>query len=351
MRWKTLVAIGTFFATTALQAQVDFRPGYVLSYTGDTLSGEIDYRGDALMSTVCRFRTSEGAAEKVYAPDDIRAYRFTDGKYYITKVVEGKNKFLEYLVNGELSVYYMRDQSDHDRYFLGKDTVLTEMRYQEAIIQRDGKNYYTHSSWHINLLKLYTQDAPSLQANVEAIQKPDHASLIKLAKRYHATVCNGEQCLVYEKRVPFLKANPEVVVGLVHYQRPVVRIQDKNYLELGVLLHVWMPRSNEKLYFRTGLLHARLQRESSTLSYYKIPFQLEYIYPKSRIRPKAAAGVNFYSPFYQTVAVMGGLQAQLSSRVYWSVNYDIDFTSSAKMPLFPEKMFSHDLQTGLFFRL
>lgn len=71
---KTIILM-LFLSAHMASAQADFRPGYIITVPGDTLYGEIDYRGDLLMGSVCRFR-NEHKETKDYTPHDIFAFRF-----------------------------------------------------------------------------------------------------------------------------------------------------------------------------------------------------------------------------------------------------------------------------------
>ena len=64
MGLRKFVLFGLLILTGVLNAQSDFRPGYIISTTGDTIFGEIDYRGDLSMSNVCRFKNGENETKK-----------------------------------------------------------------------------------------------------------------------------------------------------------------------------------------------------------------------------------------------------------------------------------------------
>jgi hypothetical protein len=100
MKKKGLVFWVWLISTGFLYAQNDFNPGYVITIKGDTLFGKIDYRGDLYMKSICRFMTAENTINE-YTPHDILAYRFIDSKYYISREVDGKSVFLEYLIKGK----------------------------------------------------------------------------------------------------------------------------------------------------------------------------------------------------------------------------------------------------------
>tara|TARA_B100000809_G_scaffold260807_1_gene308440 strand:- start:19673 stop:19945 length:273 start_codon:yes stop_codon:yes gene_type:complete len=88
---KTLGLI-LFLAIQSLSAQTEFREGYIIKKDKDMLFGEIDYRSDTLMAKVCKFKKERTILK--YAPKDIEAYRFTNGKYFVSRNVNGKFIFL-----------------------------------------------------------------------------------------------------------------------------------------------------------------------------------------------------------------------------------------------------------------
>lgn len=77
------------------------------------------------------FAGRRGEAAKVYYPGSIVAYRFTPGKYYVSRMVTieeaPRNVFLEYLIEGGLALYYYRTEL-YTYYFLeGPDKTLMAM--------------------------------------------------------------------------------------------------------------------------------------------------------------------------------------------------------------------------------
>lgn len=79
MKLNRLILLGLLISTGLLKAQSDFRPGYIIQNSGDTLYGQIDYRGDLLMGSVCKFKGAVDTTQ-AYAPSDIMAYRFIDSE-------------------------------------------------------------------------------------------------------------------------------------------------------------------------------------------------------------------------------------------------------------------------------
>jgi len=323
MKRKGLLILGFVFMTGILAAQKNFRPGYVIKAAGDTLIGEIDYRGDLLMGQICGFKTNAAADEIKYTPADIVGYRFNDGKYYVSKNINGKMVFVDYLVKGYLNLYYLRDNNG-DHYFLRKgDTDLVEIPYEEGIRVKDGKEYFYKSTKHIGVLNYFTQEVPELQSRIASMVMPEHNNLIKLVENYNNKVGKDQACIVFDKVSPFLKVDLEVLGGVASYTTKL-DLRDKNYFQMGVIGHFWMPRTSEKIFCRTGIIwsHVDVINLGSRILYY-IPVQLEYVYPKGIVRPRFAFGLTF-SPQLQSFSYMGGVDIKLHKSVSLGVSVDMN---------------------------
>jgi hypothetical protein len=188
-----------FLLAQLLQAQIDFRPGYIIQNNGDTAFGEIDFRSELLRGQSCYFRGRDKSEAKDYFPNNLLGYRFIDGKCYITREIDGKKVFLEFLIQGKISIYYLRDTRG-DHYYLEKEGYeFTELPYEDKILYKDVSNNMYKSYSHIALLNLYMQDAPAMKEKINGLGKPNHKNLIRLAKNYHDIVSHGEPCIVFEK--------------------------------------------------------------------------------------------------------------------------------------------------------
>jgi len=149
------------------------------------------------MGEVCRFRTNDREDELKYSPYDIAAYRFNESKYFVSKEVNGAQVFLEFLIKGQINIYYLRDYKG-DHYFLEKvDNPIIELPYEEGIKYVDDKKVFFRTKKHIGLLTYYMQDAPEFQSRINEIGKPGHESLIKLSEDYHDKVCKDRACIIY----------------------------------------------------------------------------------------------------------------------------------------------------------
>jgi hypothetical protein len=349
MKLKQLLFFGLLLISRLINAQTDFRSGFIIKANSDTLFGEIDYRGDLLMAEKCRFRKDNKGIEINYSPGDVVAFRFNESKYFISKEVNGKKVFLEFLIKGLINVYYLRD-TNGDHYFLEKEGMgITEIPYEEEIRYYNDTTYLYKSTKYIGILKLYMQDAPEFQSRINTMGKPEHDNLIKLAEDYHNKVCKNGPCMIYEKKLPPLKIDLEIIGGTVNYQNTDI-FTNKHYFQTGILALFWMPRTSEKLFFRTGILYSTPESNVGKNSIYKIPLQLEYIYPKGIVRPKFAYGITFYKPLDQSVSLMGGLNIKLNNSLFLTTNYDID-CNQTEVPFFPKSIVSQSFSIGLLIKL
>jgi len=321
-------------------AQQDFRSGYIITLEDDTIYGEIDYRGDMLMCKVCKFKADNDSVLE-YFPGEIIGYRFTDSKYYISKEIDGKSVFLEYLINGIVSFYYLKD-GDGDHYYINKSGLgIREIPYKEGIRTKDGKQYIYESKKHIGFLNVYMQDAPNFQSRIAQIKKPDHRNLIRLAEDYHDIACDGDKCIIYEKKSPLIKINLEAVTGFVNFKE-YENIQDKNYFYGGILFHLWMPRTNEKVYLTTGILYSQYTDLSENkYNYYSIPLQIGYMAPNTfRFRPFASIGI--LSPSYSA-----GMVVRVNKRINLGLRSMVNF-SFDKVIWIPSELFSYSVLASIY---
>ena len=102
MNKKILIGLIILILISAeLQARSDFRDGFIIKATNDTIFGKIDYRSNLNNTKSCLFKTSSGIVE--YTPDQIIGYGFKNDKFFSSEIIKGT--FTEVLVAGELSLY------------------------------------------------------------------------------------------------------------------------------------------------------------------------------------------------------------------------------------------------------
>jgi hypothetical protein len=347
MKTQKLILIGLLIFTKALTAQTDFRSGYVIKLSGDTLHGKIDYQSDLLMSKNCKFEYG-GNRITNYLPDSIIAFKFIDGRYYVSREINEKREFLECLIDGRISVFYMRDE-EGDHYFLDKEGLeLTELPYKEGVKLVNNKQVYYQTTKHIGALTYFMQDAPKLKTRIASFAAPTHKNLIQLAEDYHNEVCEEQKCIIYKKKLPLLKIIPELTGGVINYFH-VENLNNKLYFQTGIITHIWIPRVNEKMYVRTGILFSQLEFADGKTNFYKIPVQFEYFYPKGIFRPRLSYGLNFYYPTNTSVSLNLGTNIKLTKSAFISATYEIEFNPT--MMILPGSLLANSFNIGILLNL
>jgi len=134
-----------------------------------------------------------------------------------------KTVFLEYLIKGITSIYYLYDNGEH--YYAEKDGMgLVELTEAEKITTVDNVDYVALTQTKGKLM-YFMRDCPDVKNEIKNINL-DHKSLIKLAKNYHEKVCDSESCIIYEKRDLSMKFRWTVFAGY-----------SKNHYNFGDLAH------------------------------------------------------------------------------------------------------------------
>lgn len=334
------LVISLMLSTSFLaEAQSDFRRGYIITNDGDTLHGLIDFRSYTTNTQACGFKPEGDASPMVFKPGDIQAYRIMDDKYYVSRSVdteEGpKELFLEYLIKGEANIYYYRDNKGEHYLIDKRGAPLSELPYHKEEVVIEDVTRFKETTKHIGLLKAYMSDCPALYNRIESLKKPDHDNLVALAKDYHQLTCNDNSCIIYSKRKPAIGVAAEPTASFSWFRHGT-----GIYTGTGLVLHLWSPRSNERLYFKTGYMYTRgvlyegyndeHERVGIELPIHKIPVQLEYLVPGRVIQPRFNWGINligttnYERAFLQTAGA--GLLVKAYRGLYISAEAQAEWT-------------------------
>ncbi|MEZ5069820.1 MAG: hypothetical protein R2751_02335 [Bacteroidales bacterium] len=344
-----ILAVLTLVSPGLLNGQSNFKPGYYITHQLDTVYGEIDARGDIRNARTCSFRSDKNAGVVDFKPNDILAYRFVNGKYYVSRTyrIRGEDRpvFAEYLVNGLSDLYYFRD-TDDEYYYLqtGEGDPLLLHQTTDTIV-RNGQTMLFEKKEHIGLMKMAFGDCMEIQPQLDNLTLT-HKSLIRATESYHEMMCPDEVCLVYLKETPAIALHVGLTGGI---GRDGLVFQNMEYYDeltyspnwhpfMGTQLDVFAPRINDKIRFmlRTEFCridyHAASSEEIRSMVFQRFDSRIEtsqmrtfaglgYVYPKGRVRPSASAGValNFLLSYdYLLTRELETEHAYLSEELYVS---------------------------------
>lgn len=301
-------------------AQSDFRPGYLITLGGDTIYGFVDYRGDLRNSKTCTFKKDIKDNATDYNPEEIKAYRFFESKYYISKAVEVESEkadfFVEYLVDGIIDLYYMAYKNTGFYLLEREDGTMYKLKSELKNFSENNHQVYKYQEY-IGILKNAFQKSPELFNEIDKV-KLSHESLGLITSKYHDLVCDDQQCVVYTKEIAKVVFNLKLIAGINvgsiyfssgiffsdHYERSF-------YPTIGLNTDIRLPQINEKLslflnadigknaFFSVEEIN-KYSRSIRTLEISVLPLTfhagLKYTYPKGRYRPFYSLGAGFYVP-------------------------------------------------------
>lgn len=298
---------------SCLYSQSEFYPGYIISNNNDTTHGLIENNSFVQNAKYCVFKESENAETIKYSPSDIKAYRFVNGKYYSSEMVNDVPLFLEYLVKGRLNLFFSRDKDGYNYFFVSKNDIpLTELNTSKRILGEDNSfsidtsmfafSGVTEKSFQskkfIGVLKYCTDNNPKLITDINNAELT-HQSLIGIVNKYNNLTDEKEN--TYSKK---FKRNIIVQVGS---GMSVFNVVSDNAVNFNTLLGVnaqnnadldiqkifrpsygaqvlfQQSERNENLYLGLGFFHYGMLNKY--ISFFRVPLSINYLTQKSGISP------------------------------------------------------------------
>ncbi|MBE0642079.1 MAG: hypothetical protein IH599_08590, partial [Bacteroidales bacterium] len=198
--------------SSTLYGQSRYLPGTVFFHSGDTMRGSIREPGEIRSAKICQFLPENGQEERKYGPEDIRGYKFDQGKYYVSREIERQGikdaVFLEYLLDGVADLLAYTDE-EGVHYFIQKSGgALHELTTSTQLIESEGREYLHTRRDYVGYLRYLFADAPSVQQEVDNTTL-SRSSLIRITSEYHAQVCDTADCIIYKKQL----AKPALSIG------------------------------------------------------------------------------------------------------------------------------------------
>jgi len=329
--------------------QNKFKNGYIITFLHDTVFGKIQEQNSN--KTFCKFQNIEGKVVD-YQPNDIYAFGYTKGKVYVSKRTETDTFFVEYLIEGSLNLYCLRN-GKQNRYFIDNETdSLTEIKLIYEMIEGEtGMKLWKLSNQHVELLNKFTEKVPELKRKIRKIDLLEDDILIDIIEKYNKTVCGqkeckNECCKVFKTDIYKFNFELNPVVGFNAF------VSRDLTFSVGLLGNFKLPKCGNMLFVKTGFFYSKItniQAITKQSGFIQIPLQIEVRYPIKYFRPKVAVGLNLTSlkhlkTFYTSMFSVGS-DIFLTKKIFFLLNYDLNFE-----PLFlviPIRLSYHSLMFGV----
>lgn len=307
--------------------QINLREGIVITLQGDTLHGDIDYRTDEMNAKNCLFRQDGTSDFTNFQPGEIKAYRFLEnGRYYVSKhTPDGKLLFLEYVVRGQLNLYYVGSTIHNNIYYLENE--------KGELIQFEEQNYTVSKvARRKNLYQAFAMTRES-ESTQKMLWRNDLTRDVatKAVVNYNHEVCPDGECEILEYRSKVLPKNDRTVhvslqAGYLHYDlNAVCRINgfippsNKDGWTASIGIDAYMPKIEPGLYGEVNLsLYHIEDRGNEEYSYIepgtlqRVPYTIDYKANLNDIALKGGFGYQFVK-----LRVQPRIHAGYAMNIYW----------------------------------
>jgi hypothetical protein len=345
---KSIISFLLAIIATATMAQTNPKPGYVITNTGDTIRGVIDFRTNEKLSKQCQFWANGEKEGKVYLPGDIEGFRFdNNGKYFVARRlnVTGTPElyFAEFMVQGKMNLYCVTYKADEYYFFEREDGEMAELtnRYTsymsiDAAVQGT-KDIVKEKKRQYGKVKMLLQQSKSAVADMDD-NNMTRKKLVNVVRDYHNEVCtDGSSCMVYEynEKTDRVKTHLKAFAGFAYYSTEMTDMQsdqDMNFpgstYEIGVGVEIDLERVMKDFSVEFGL--GLTPKYKSTCEEEGVDKTYSYTYEKS-ILTFAVGGVKrFGNGKIRPIVRAGGFAvAHLSAQETWGYKSKYGSTSSA----------------------
>ncbi len=307
-----LYCIALLSTTSFVFGQKDYKPGMIITNNNDTLCGLIDMKSNYQNCRECIFIEKNEQNPKTFFPEDIKAYKIENEKYYVSKKVTMNNKtqwvFLEFMVDGIVDLYYLKESNDY--YFIEKDTSIYQLSNESRVEIINDKKYLKNSNQYKSILQYVFYDSPKIKNEI-ATTNFNYTSLIKVTKDYHNSVCNEYECIDYSRSVRagiFL----ETYVGIINSWMGLKTSSDhdfnlkpsfgfnlrirpvKTHYLWNVMVGFNYSENNFQGYYNNTLFteYSATYQIYSKYKIIRIPMTVEYSLPFKKIKPFVSLSYN-----------------------------------------------------------
>lgn len=316
-------------------AQHDFREGFCITNSHDTISGFINYE-EALSIKRFKFKKKKNDEAYYYYPADMLAFGFYGDKYYESILMEDESSrvFMQVLVNGLATLYKYKGS-----FFIRKGDSFKPLEAKEKLVDVEGRTYQRSSKAYIGTLNYLLFDCEEVRSDIKSIKLVEK-SLIKLVKKYNN--CMGAPQQVYKEQKAWSSLAFEPAFGL--RSSSLTRTIWKNNLSEketdqgiaqspfspfgGITVDISSPRVVESLSLQLGLFylqshyyvepgHGRLIPDTDIqLQELKFPLSLRYTHTLRSINLYGSLGGSFSKLFSDQTPRLDKRTFNMSSNLF-----------------------------------
>lgn len=331
---KSIILVLSVFVSLGVMGQDNFKKGYVITLENDTLFGKINDAGGYKNSRMCMFKPYKKHKVTEYLPGEIKGYRMTGDKYYVSKPVgdkEGtKYKFIEVLIEGPVNLYHDRRSTEKAFYIQKKDGDLIPLNYEVGQLRYKSEDnamviysptYTLHNRIYQDTLRYVFNDSKKVVNQVETLDY-DAKSLKNITKDYIADKYHSLDGISYERNLNMYRPHVGIYGGMqltdieflpsklgkyAKAEPHSIMAKRFNTYPVGIFVNFPFPMLNDKLSFQLELTgnwmnYDEIYDESTSLNEdtvgvstksFGIPLMIKYDLFRGFITPSIGIGKSF----------------------------------------------------------
>lgn len=277
------------FLTLSTFGQKNYLPGYVISLSGDSIHGFIDYRSFERNSNVILFKINSDEDIIRYSAADIKGFSVQDEVYESAIIDVETNSvnlndpglnlindtaFVQTMFNGSKSLYYYMNKEGKEQFYIKNDTSYDLLVFKKYYKNYDGHTVILENKKFLGQLFNYLKDCPSIQTKTESAEY-SKKSLKKLFEYYYEVTKANVYFQEKEKKI-----SPEfgIISGLsitslkftgIYSPLGCTSYLPSNNFTSGVFLDVTLPKNRGRLSLNNELIF-RSYEVSGLSDYYSV---------------------------------------------------------------------------------
>lgn len=357
---KSIAIIGLLLLIASMaKAQLNFKPGYVITNSNDTIYGKINDGGGRRNSRICMFRQPGVKGITRYQPEELKGYRLINDKYYWSLDAlhkrDYKRSFNEVLLEGPFSLYRNFKDSEESFYIREGDLPakpLSNKEYKLYPKSEMGKAAFIGEEYFLNfkeftdtLTALFNPD-PSLQKKINNLEY-DQNELIAITRDYVGSICQESNCFSYVKDIRQYKDRFGFYIGTTRFQAISIVDLRGNFSAIyyqralipGFFYNISLPAFSDNFSLQidcfSNVFFEAPEEEykdvQSSFSVAGIPLSIRYEKRTFKLSPYIGAGKNLW--FYPRMR-------QLDSRG-WFADIGLEYKMNPKFSIFGSLQYNY----------
>lgn len=203
---KSLFLFLFLIAGVSLIPAKEWKTGFVVTNSNDTLRGLIAYFGEGSNWHTCEYKENDKSEEQQFSPVQIKSFEFDSGLRYIAMdIASGRMKgrnFVRSLVQGVCSLSYLNVDIDSDSTY---SVYLIENSENGKVIRISDaqRGFHIYKKRMYLTLKPFFNDNPIMEAELKRSSFTEN-ELIGLFEKYNDIICTEVKCITFTevKNVP-----------------------------------------------------------------------------------------------------------------------------------------------------